>query len=170
MVWGKTNEVKGAHQVLIDELRLRWTSHEQRVFLDNHYLERMQRAGRISGQAHAATMAGRFVVGGASLAPILTAAGAVANSGFQFWLKIVGIGIGALVAVVTATMVAVRASPTWQTYYDLRVALEQIGWQAQSDPTYAWSTFVTAVNQAITDHSTRYAARVVDPSATQPGM
>jgi len=79
-------------------------------------------------------MSGRFIIGAASLASILTAAGAMATSGFQYWLKIIGIGIGALVAVTIATMTAVRASPTWLTYYDLRVDLEQIGWQAQGDP------------------------------------
>jgi hypothetical protein len=152
------------------QLHSRWTSDEQRVFLDSHYLERMERAGQMSGRAHFGTMTGRFLVGGASLAPILTAAGATANSGLQFWLKIIGIGVGALVAVVTAMMVALRASPTWLTYYDLRVALEQIGWRAQADRDYPWLQFVTAVNDAMADHSRRYAAGVVDPSASQPGL
>jgi hypothetical protein len=163
-------EAKAAHQVLMDQLHARWTSDEQRVFLDSHYRVRMERAAHNSGIAHFGTMSGRFVIGGASLAPILTAAGAVANSGFQFWLKIVGICIGALVAVTTATMVAVRASPTWQTYYDLRVALEEIGWQAQADPSYSWAHFVSAVNDAIDSHSKRYAATIIDPSVSQPGI
>ena len=54
-------------------------------------------------------MTGRFVIGAASLAPILTAAGAVANSGFQFWLKIIGIALGAVVAVATAMIISLMS-------------------------------------------------------------
>jgi hypothetical protein len=169
IAWRHEPEAPESHDVLMERLHSRWTSDDQRAFLDNHYLERLERAGQNSSRAHFGTMTGRFVIGGASLAPILTAAGAVANSGFQFWLKIIGIAIGAVVAVTTAMMVAVRASPTWQTYYDLRVALERIGWQALADPGYPWAQFASNVNDAVTDHSKRYVARVVDPSTSQPG-
>ncbi len=168
--WRHEPEAPRSHQVLMQRLHSRWTSEDQHAFLEGRYLERMERAGHNSSRAHLGTMTGRFVIGGASLAPILTAAGAVANSGFQFWLKIIGIAIGALVAVATAMMVAVRASPTWQTYYDLRVSLERIGWQAEADPGYLWADFVTAVNDAVTAHSQRYTAMVVDPSTSRPGM
>jgi hypothetical protein len=168
--WPHEPEAPESHEVLMERLHSRWNTEDQRAFLNSRYLERLERAGHNSSRAHFGTMTGRFLIGGASLAPILTAAGAVANSGFQFWLKIIGIAIGALVAVATAMMVAVRASPTWQTYYDLRVALEQIGWEAQADPEYTWPKFVTAVNSAVTAHSQRYAAMVVDPSASRPGM
>jgi hypothetical protein len=170
VAWRHEPEAPESHDVLMERLHSRWTSDDQRVFLDSHYLERLERAGRNSSRAHFGTMTGRFVIGGASLAPILTAAGAVANSGFQFWLKIIGIVIGAVVAVTTAMMVAVRASPTWQTYYDLRVALERIGWEAVADPNYPWAKFTANVNDAVTDHSKRYIARIVDPSTSQPGM
>jgi len=168
--WRHEPEAPQSHEVLMERLLSRWNTEDQRAFLNSRYLERLERAGHNSSRAHFGTMTGRFLIGGASLAPILTAAGAVANSGFQFWLKIIGIAIGALVAVTTAMMVAVRASPTWQTYNDLRVALEQIGWEAQADPEYTWPKFVTAVNSAVTAHSKRYAAMVVDPSASRPGM
>jgi hypothetical protein len=169
VAWRHEPEAPKSHDVLMERLHSRWTGDDQRAFLDSRYLERLERAGRNSSRAHFGTMTGRFVIGGASLAPILTAAGAVANSGFQFWLKIIGIAIGAVVAVTTAMMIAVRASPTWQTYYDLRVALERIGWQALADPDYSWAQFASSVNDAVTDHSGRYAARVVDSSASQPG-
>jgi hypothetical protein len=160
----------------MEQLHTRWTRDEQRAFLDSRYLGRLNHADRNSGRAHFGTMLGRFVIGGASLAPTLTAAGAVANSGIQFWLKIIGIVIGAMVAVATATMGAVRASSTWQTYYGLRVELEAIGWQAAAnrtqdgaDPEADWDKFVTTVNKAIDAHSKRYTAEIVDPSVSQPG-
>ena len=156
-------------EILLERLHARWPQPEQHVFLDTRYYERMERAARSSGLAHGLTQSGRFVIGAAALSPVLTAAGADALSGWQYWLKILGIAIGALVAVTTAMLTAVRASPTWLTYYDLRVELERIGWQAQGDPQYTWATFVTAVNDAVHDHSTRYATAVVDPSTVTPG-
>ena len=156
--------------ILMERLHARWSGPEQTVFLDVRYFERMQRAARSSGLAHGLTQSGRFVIGIAALAPILTAAGTDALSGFQYWLKILGIAIGALVAVTTAMMTAVRASPTWLTYYDLRVDLERIGWEAQADVSYTWTTFVSEVNKAVSAHSKRYATSVVDPSPDTPGV
>ena len=167
--WVTATEAR-SRQRLMERLHSRWPGEDQAAFLDDHYLERLQHAAKNSRRAHFLTMTGRFVIGAAALAPTLTAAGAVATKGPQLWLKIIGIALGAVVAVATATMVAVRASPTWQTYYDLRCILEKIGWAAEANPACLWADFVAAVEGAITDHAKGYAAKVVDPSTTQPGV
>ena len=130
----------------------------------------MKHARRLSSVSRGGTTSGRFIVGAASLAPTLTAAGVVSNSGVAYWLKIGGIALGALVAIATAMLVAIRASGTWAIYHDLRVGLENLGWAMQSGVgDTSWETFTAEVEKAVTTAANRYSADVVRDTAVNPG-
>jgi len=160
----------GPYKVLMSALYDKWPNQAQQTFLKRRYLERMKHARRLSSVSRGGTTSGRFIVGAASLAPTLTAAGAVSNSGVAFWLKIVGIGLGALVAIATAMLVAIRASGTWAIYHDLRVELETLGWRAQSGGgEMSWKTFTTGVSKAVNKAANRYSTDVVRDATAHPG-